>query len=132
MAQNTQAAAPAAPTFEQLLATNKENAAKATGRTMQILVTKVTDWKPTATGLGRKMVITDQGNFWVLTSSISNLPTSFPKPIQASAVLAANGTYLNMQRLEFPGLTAEITNAIRELPQGTALFASAKDLKLAV
>lgn len=128
----TQPAAPAAPTLDSLIAANITAASQAKGQTVDVTVISVTDWKPTANGLNRKMVITDKGNFWVLTSSISNLPTSFPQPVKAKAVLTVNGQYLNMQRLQFFGLAAEVSLAIRELPQGTALFASAKDLKMAV
>lgn len=113
-------------TLDQMLADNTANASKAKGTEVTIIVKSVTDWKPTEKGnLPRKMVITDKGNFWVLASSIKNLPTSFGQPVQAKAVITQNGQYLNMNRLEFPGLETEKVLMIREMPKGTALFALA-------
>ena len=48
----------------------------------------------------------------------------------AKATISQNGQYTNMNRLEFSGLATEMALAIDRLPSGTALFASAKDLKL--
>lgn len=113
-------------TIEQLLATNIENAAKAKGQEVTVMVKNVTDWRPTTNGgLARKMVITDKGNFWVLASSVKNLPTFFTAPVPAKALLTQNGQYLNMSRLEFEGLATEKALMIREMPKGTALFALA-------
>lgn len=120
-------------TIEQLIADNIANAAKAKGQTVILTIKSVSDWSPTTKGnLPRKMVITDKGNFWVLASSIKNLPTSFSQPVQATAVISQNGQYLNMNRLEFAGLETATVLSIRELPQGTALFSSAAGVKLAI
>lgn len=130
--QNAQAASTVA-TFDELIAKNIEQAGLAKGQEVAIIVKSVTDWRPTAKGnLPRKMVVTDKGNFWVLASSIKNLPASFAQPVQAKAILTVNGQYLNMNRLEFAGLETAQLLSIRELPSGTALFASAKDVRLAV
>lgn len=121
------------PSIAELLAKNTANAGLAKGETVIVLVKSVTDWKPTTKGnLPRKMVITDKGNFWVLASSIKNLPTSFTQPVQATAVLTVNGQYLNMNRLEFAGLETATVLSIRELPIGAALFATSAGVKLAV
>lgn len=135
MATATQAA-PAvttAKTLDQAIADNLAAAGKATGQSIVLTVRGVTDWRPTTKGnLPRKMVLTDKGNFWVLASSIRNLPTSFTSPVQATAVLVQRDQYLNMVRLEFAGLETATLLSIRELPAGTALFASASGVKLAV
>lgn len=135
MSTATQTAQPVntAMTIEQGIAQNIANAAKAKGVEQVITIKSVTDWSPTAKGnLPRKMVITNLGNYWVLASSIKNLPGSFTSPVQAKCVLVQNGQYTNMVRLEFASLETAQLLAIREIGVGRALFASAADIKLAV
>lgn len=97
-----------------------------------VVIRNITDWKPTTNGLPRKMVITEnKGNFWVLASSIRNLPSSFTQPVPGKATFtlrkdAAGTERINMSRLEFAGLENETALMIREMPAGTALFASSK------
>lgn len=119
-------------TLDQAIADNLTASTKAKGQSIVITIKGVTDWKPTANGLARKLVITDKGNFWMLATGIKNLPSSFPKPVQATAVLVQKDQYLNMVRLEFTGLETAQLLAIREIGVGRALFASAADIKLAV
>lgn len=120
-------------TFEELMAANLEASGKLAAKPIVLLVRSVSDWKPTTKGnLARKMVITDKGTFWMLASNITNLPTSFTQPVQATAVISQNGQYLNMNKLEFAGLETATVLSIRELPAGAALFASAAGVKLAM
>lgn len=120
-------------TFEELMAANLEASGKLAAKPIVLLVRSVSDWKPTIKGnLPRKMVITDKGTFWMLASNITNLPTSFTQPVQATAVISQNGQYLNMNKLEFPGLETTTLLSIRELPAGTALFSTAIGIKLAI
>lgn len=99
--------------------------------TKVLTIIRVSDWKPTTKGnLPTKMVVTTEGNFFPLASAISNLPSSFPKPIEATAVLTmrqdAQGVdRINMSRLEFTGLDDKLYQTIRNMPVGAALFASA-------
>ena len=133
MAQTTNAQAATTVSLDQMLTDNLAKSSLSKSQEVVVIVKSVTDWKATLKGnLPRKMVITDKGSFWVLASSIKNLPASFGQPVQAKAVISQNGQYLNMNRLEFPGLETSTLLAIRELPSGTALFASAKDVRLAV
>src|ERR1700748_477803 len=128
MAQTTNAQAATTVSLDQMLTDNLAKSSLSKSQEVVVIVKSVTDWKATLKGnLPRKMVITDKGSFWVLASSIKNLPASFGQPVQAKAVISQNGQYLNMNRLEFPGLETSTLLAIRELPSGTALFASAKD-----
>lgn len=125
--QAAQTATTADLTIEQLLAKNTEAAKASKGVEITLMIKNVTDWRPTTNGgLPRKMVITvDKGNFWVLASSIKNLPTFFTAPVSAKAIISQSGQYLNMNRLEFEGLATEKALMIREMPKGTALFALA-------
>lgn len=134
VAQPTQPATQPQMTIAEQLAANTTKSAELTkGQEITLLIKSVSDWAPTTKGnLPRKMVVTNMGNFWMLASGIVNLPTSFTQPVQAKAVITQSGQYLNMNRLEFPGLEQTTVLAIRELPAGTALFSSAKDFKLAV
>jgi hypothetical protein len=119
--------------FAASLAANLKAAAASKSTEMTVMISGVSDWKPTATGLAVKMVrTTEHGAFWPLAANIKNLPASFSKPIAAKATLTeaktpnADGTKrYNMTQLEFEGLKADTLNAIRAMPAGTALFASA-------
>lgn len=102
--------------------------------TKVLTIIRVSDWKPTAKGnLPTKIVVTTEGKFFPLASAITNLPSSFPKPVEATAVLTmrvdAQGIdRINMSRLEFVGLEDKTYQAIKSLPAGVALFASAAGL----
>jgi hypothetical protein len=125
--------APVTKTLDEMIADNIAAASKSTSRVEVVIVKSVTNWTPTNKGnLPRKMVITDKGNYWVLASSITNLPSSFTQPVQATAVLKPNGQYTNMVRLEFAGLETAILLSIQAMQPGTALFATSAGVKLAV
>lgn len=113
--------------FDALIAANITASQSTKSREVVVTVFGVTDWKPTRTGLAVKMVRTDQGTFFPLASSISNLPASFSKPVTAKAVLTpskdkAGADRINMSRLEFEGLQTEKLLAIQALPKGTGIF----------
>lgn len=124
---------PADLTFEQALAANIDRAKVGKSQQVAMTIINVTNWKPTKDGRAVKMVITkEHGNFFPLATAISNLPMSFNTPVEAKATISVNGQYTNMNRLEFAGLATEIALAIGIMPSGTALFSTAKDLKLAI
>lgn len=125
---------PAVMTIEQLMADNIARSAASVAKTIDVVVSSISNWKPTSTGLAVVMVVTNVGNFWPLASSIKNCPKSFLTPVPAKAVVMpradrAGVQRLNMSQLEFEGLATNVALAIEAMPAGTALFASAKDLK---
>lgn len=125
---------PVVMTVEQLIADNITRSAAAKAVTIDVVVSSISNWKPTSTGLAVVMVVTNVGNFWPLASSIKNCPKSFLTPVPAKAVVMPradrNGVQrLNLSQLEFEGLSTNVALAIETMPAGTALFASAKDLK---
>lgn len=115
--------------FTAVLAANVAKSSDSNSVTKTITVIRVSDWKPTKTGLAVKMVVTTEGNFFPLANAISNLPVSFPKPVEATAVLTmrtdAQGIdRINMSRLEFFGLDDKLFQQIKAIPSGAALFAT--------
>lgn len=119
--------------LEEALKANVERSKAGKSQTIAMTIINVTNWRDTKDGRKVKMVITkDHGNFFPLATAISNLPMSFGQPIEAKATITPNGQYTNMNRLEFAGLTSELSLAIGLIPSGAALFSSAKDLKLAI
>lgn len=129
----TQTPAATELTFDQALQANIDRSKIGKSQTIVMTIINVTNWRPTKDSRAVKMVITkDHGNFFPLASAISNLPMSFGQPVEAKATISVNGQYTNMNRLEFAGLTSELSLAIGLIPSGAALFSSAKDLKLAI
>lgn len=123
--------------LNELLALNKTASTSTNSTNVPVIILGVTPWRPTSKGnLAVMMVRTqDHGTFFPLASSISNLPSSFGKPVPANAVLtlrkdAAGVDRLNMSRLEFAGLQTEVLLGIKAMQPGTALFASAAGIAL--
>lgn len=120
-----------------LVAANVAKAVSPNSNIMEITVNRCSPAKPIVTKTGAILetvrLDTTAGTFWPIKSSLVNLPTDFRQPVKCMAVVTvrtiknAQGQdveVLNLSSAEFQGLDNEKALAIRQMPKGTALFAS--------